>query len=90
MKTQQQSRDKTIEMLLSRIDNLGLITEKEINLIKRGLNNKKINRLELLTFPTESLRLTPEQINKGLTWLKDKAYTPTGHIRVNNPLLPVE
>lgn len=71
------------KQLIKDIIERGVITEKEINLIKRRLNHNvyKWEDIEDLT----DLKITPEQTEKGLSWLKNKWKTPTGLERKNNP-----
>lgn len=75
---------------LQEIKDKGIITEQEINLICRRLNNKGKYTIEHITFlfdlPNDSrLKITQEQTEKGLNWLKDKWKTPKGIERKNNP-----
>lgn len=65
-----------------------VITEREINLIGRRLNNSKplgelIPLLE--EAENEGLHITPEQTEKGLSWLLNLWKSPTGKERKNNP-----
>lgn len=60
----------------------GIITEREINLIKNRMN-RGINTEEI--FMNGPLQITPEQTAKGLAWLKNLYKTPHGRIRKNNP-----
>jgi hypothetical protein len=71
--------DKLIEEIINR----GWITEKEILLLKRRLNNKKdidVSRLEDF-----DIGVSYEQTDKGYKWLMDQWKTPKGKIRKNNP-----
>jgi len=65
------------------------ITEREIKLIGRRLNNDNPldDMAELHDQATygEGLTLTEEQNDKGYTWLMDKWITPRGIERKNNP-----
>lgn len=64
------------------------ITEKEISLIGRRLNNKKeLKELEETynTAVEEGISVTDEQAKKGYEWLMNLWRTPTGAIRKNNP-----
>ena len=60
-----------------------IITEQEVLLIRRRLNHGVYNwdDVEVL----QNLKITPEQTNKGLTWLKNKGWTPRGIERKNSP-----
>lgn len=65
------------------------LTEQEVNLLKRRLNDKKITFKELneikLYYDREGWSLTDEQNQKGLEYLKDKWKTSSGIERKNNP-----
>lgn len=61
-----------------------VLTENEVNLLKRRLNDNKIDTGEVFSV-RESFRLTPEQIQKGLDYLMNKWKTPRGVERKNNP-----
>jgi hypothetical protein len=71
----------------------GFLTESEVNLLKRRLNHVKgamtYHAIEIseIPFPDngEGFKLSPEQTQKGLTWLKDQWKTPRGIERINNP-----
>ncbi len=62
-----------------------VLSEKEINLLKRRLNNKEITRAEVFFLQDEGFRLTLEQEEKGKAWLINLWKTPTGVERKNNP-----
>jgi hypothetical protein len=67
---------------------MNTITEKQINLIGRRLNNEKpLGELSDLHNKAinEGLRLSAEQERKGLDWLLDQWKTPKGKERKNNP-----
>ncbi len=65
------------------------ITEKQILLIGRRLNNSKELGEELQKLfdlaPEEGLKVSTEQAQKGFDWLMNLYKTPTGAIRKNNP-----
>ncbi len=70
----------------------GFITEKEILKIKMRLNGtsgagKQTTQFKPsdIQFPDGGFKLSPEQTQKGLTWLKDQWQTPNGKERKNNP-----
>lgn len=59
-----------------------ILTEKEINLVKRRMNNgKKDADFDY----SQEYRLDEIQTRKGLDWLMDKWKTPFGKERKNNP-----
>ena len=63
----------------------GIITEREILLIKRRLNNFGEVLIKRALFGNGPLQITPEQTKKGLDWLIDKYKTPRGVVRKHNP-----
>ena len=71
------------QLFIEDIKNKGTITEKELLLVKRRLNDGtyKYQDVQDLT----DLKLTPEQNAKGLKWLKNQGWTPRGIERKNNP-----
>jgi len=73
---------KTTEQLLNDIKEAGVITEKEMLLIK-GRSNK-VNK-DLWNYELEDIKVTQSQTVKGLDWLKDQYQTPKGIERKNNP-----
>lgn len=63
-----------------------ILTEQQINLLKRRLNDGKIKHSDIFGESGEKVfRLTPEQTRKGLKWLMNKWKTPRGVERKNNP-----
>ena len=60
-----------------------IITEREVNLICRRLNHKVYTWDDIEEL--QDLKITPEQTHKGLTWLKNKGWTPLGKVRKNTP-----
>jgi hypothetical protein len=73
---------KTTELINSIVEN-GVITEREINLICRRLNTGE--KIDLSLIWDNPVKLTPEQFNKGFTWLKNLYITSAGKERKNNP-----
>jgi hypothetical protein len=75
------------KVFLEEIKNKGEITEQELLLIKRRLNDGtyKYSDVKPLFEDGEGLKLTPEQSAKGKAWLLDKWKTPTGKVRENSP-----
>lgn len=80
---------KTNEQIFEDIKKQGYITEQQIMLLKRRGNqqNKDVFGYPLLDTGQfgGGIPLTPEQNEKGLTFLRDKAYTPRGNLRKNCP-----
>ena len=75
------------KVFLEKIKNKGEITEQEILLIKRRLNDGtyKYENIKPLFEDGEGLKLTQEQQDKGKAWLLDKWKSPTGKVRENSP-----
>ena len=63
----------------------GIITEREVNLIKRRMNNYGDVLIKRKVFANGPLKLTPEQNKKGIDWLLNLYKTPRGVVRKNNP-----
>lgn len=63
----------------------GIITEREVNLIKGRMNTYGDSIIKRRIFANGPLKLTPEQTEKGIKWLLDKYKTPGGVVRKNNP-----
>jgi hypothetical protein len=71
-------KDKN-KLFLEDIKNKDTITEKEVLLIKRRLNDKTYNIQEVNdALGDEGKALTPEQNEKGKAWLMNKWKSPTG------------
>jgi hypothetical protein len=71
------------QLFLEDIKKRGTITEREILLIKRRLNNGTYKYDDIQDI--EDLKITPSQTQKGLAWLRNKWQTPRGVERKNNP-----
>ena len=64
-----------------------ILSEQEVNLLKRRLNDGKIkNQEEIFGEDFESKELTQEQSKKGFDYLYNLWKSPTGKERVNNPM----
>jgi len=59
------------------------LTERQINLLKRRLNNIQVSRDEV--FSKKVFFLTKAQEQKAINWLRNKWKSPTGVERKNNP-----
>lgn len=70
--------------LLEKIVKAGVITEQEINLLKRRMNAGEKIELPQSIYDGE-INVTPEQSAKGWAWLKNQYQTPAGKERKNNP-----
>jgi hypothetical protein len=85
-KIEKENSDKKQEqkkLFLEDIKKRGTITEKEILLIKRRLNEGTYKDVDLMDF--YDLNLTKEQSQKGLVWLKNKGWGITGKERKDSP-----
>ncbi|HUS51174.1 MAG TPA: hypothetical protein VMZ91_13485 [Candidatus Paceibacterota bacterium] len=76
--------DKAKKLFLQNIKQRGTITEKELLLVKRRLNDGKTYKWEDVEELTD-LKLTPEQNQKGIAWLKNKGWGKTGIERSTTP-----
>ena len=77
-------RDNIVNKNIPDFVNNKTITEKEMKLLQRRMNDKKVEHKEI--FPDDkSYRLTPEHEKKGLDWLRNEWKTPKGVERKNNP-----
>jgi hypothetical protein len=72
----------TTEFILKEVAEKGLITEKQISLLKLRSNKEQKNLYDLFD---EEIQCTTEQTKKGLEWLLNKWKTPKGAERKNNP-----
>lgn len=71
------------EEIIKEIYKSGTISEKELNLLKNRANRGE--NVDLDYSIEEDVKLTKDQFNKGLKWLKNQMETPTGKERKNNP-----
>lgn len=62
----------------------GIITEREINLIKNRMN-RGVSSGAGRILHHGALQITPEQTKKGLAWLMNLYQTPKGAVRKRNP-----
>ena len=80
---------KTNEQIFEEIKTQGYISEQQIRLLKRRGNHQNEDVFDYSMLDTEQfsdgIPLTPEQNEKGIKFLRDLAYTPTGKIRKNCP-----
>lgn len=80
---------KTNEQIFEDIKKQGYITEQQIRLLKtRGTQQNK-DLFDYTLLDTEQfgcgIPLTPDQNEKGIKFLRNLAYTPTGKTRKNCP-----
>ena len=71
------------EKLISEIKKQGFITEKQINLLKRRLNNGE--KIDMSFCYENDIKITSEQTQKGLNFLLNQWKTPKGKERTSNP-----
>lgn len=80
---------KTNEQIFEEIKTRGYISEQQISLLKRRGNHQNEDVFDYSMLDTEQfsdgIPLTPGQNEKGLAFLRDKAYTPRGNLRKNCP-----
>lgn len=80
---------KTNEQIFEDIKKQGCITEQQIRLLKTRGNQQNKDVFDYSLLDTEQfgygIPLTPDQNEKGIKFLRDLAYTPTGKIRKNCP-----
>lgn len=74
-------KTRTNQEIIDNAYKAGFISEKDILLLKRRLNNKSFGDVRI---PNE-IRVSDEQKEKGLKWLRNLYVSPTGKIRKNNP-----
>lgn len=73
-------KKRTNQQIIDNAYKTGVISEKEILLLKRRLNNKSCGDVRI---PNE-IKVSDEQKEKGLKWLRNLYVSPTGKIRKNN------
>ena len=70
------------EILLKEIAESGIMTEKQISLLKLRSNKENTNLYDLYD---NEIECTTQQTKNGLEWLLNKWKTPKGAERKNNP-----
>lgn len=75
---------KTTDLIKS-IEEKGIITEREILLLKRRANNGDRDAANFYPGYDRIIEVTDEQSEKGFKWLYNLYKTPTGKERKNNP-----
>jgi len=75
------------KLFLQEIKDRGEITEKELLLVKRRLNDGTYTSKEVYDtiIGDDGLKLTFSQQEKGYKWLYNKGFTSKGEIRSNSP-----
>lgn len=71
--------------LIKNIEEKGIITEREILLLKRRANNGDRNAANFYPGSEKVIEVTDEQSEKGFKWLYNLYKTPAGKERKNNP-----
>lgn len=75
---------RTID-LIKNIEEKGIITEREILLLKRRANNGDSDAANFYPGSDRIIEVTDEQSEKGFKWLYNLYKTPKGKERKNNP-----
>lgn len=75
---------KTTDLIKS-IEEKGIITEREILLLKRRANNGDRDAANFYPGCDRVIETTNEQSEKSFKWLYNLYKTPTGKVRENNP-----
>lgn len=75
---------KTTDLIKS-IEGKGIITEREILLLKRRANNGDRDAANFYPGSEKVIEVTDEQSEKGFKWLYNLYKTPAGKERKNNP-----
>jgi len=76
------------ETLLDKIKSAGAISENQVNLVKNRMNRGAIDSetQEVIDYVhNDEVKLTPEQNQKGIKFLRNLYKSPTGKVRTNNP-----
>lgn len=71
---------------VSEILEAGVITEKDLNLLKSRLNHNRCEYEDIEPLFLDYVTLSADQIAKGVKWLRNLYKTPAGKERKNNPL----
>lgn len=70
---------------VSEILKAGVISEKDLNLLKSRLNRGLCEYEDLEPLFLDYIALSDDQIAKGVNWLRDLYKSPSGKIRKTNP-----
>lgn len=70
---------------VSEILSTGVISEKDLNLLKSRLNHNLCDYDDLEPLFLDYIALSDDQTAKGINWLRNLYKTPTGKIRKSNP-----
>jgi hypothetical protein len=74
-------KTRTNQEILDNAYKAGVISEKDILLLKRRLNSHLTTNIKI----KKEIKVSNEQKEKGLKWLRNLYISPTGKIRKNNP-----
>ena len=72
---------RTNQEIIDNAYKMGVISEKDILLLKRRLNSHLTTNIKI----KKEIKVSNEQKEKGLKWLRNLYISPTGKIRKNNP-----
>lgn len=75
-------KTRTNQEIIDNAYKAGFISEKDILLLKRRLNNKSFGNIRMMN----EIKVSEEQKEKELKWLRNLYISPTGKIRKNTPL----
>lgn len=67
-------KTRTNQEIIDNAYKAGVISEKDILLLKRRLNNKSLGDVRM----SNEIKVTKEQKEKGLKWLRNLYVSPTG------------
>lgn len=70
---------------VSEILSAGVISEKDLNLMKNRLNHRLCEYEDVEPLFLDYITLSDDQTLKGVKWLRDLYKSPSGKIRKNNP-----
>lgn len=79
------SKSNDTRKRVSKILSTGVISEKDLNLLKSRLNRGLCGYDDLESLFIDYIALSDDQAEKGVNWLRSLYKTPTGRIRKSNP-----
>lgn len=79
------SKSNDTRKRVSEILSTGVISEKDLNLLKNRINHRLCTYEDIELLFLDYVTLSDDQIAKGVKWLKNLYKTPAGKERKNNP-----
>ena len=79
------SKSNDTRKRVSEILSTGVISEKDLNLLKNRLNRRMCEYEDIEPLFVDYIALNEEQTAKGVKWLRNLYKTPAGKERGNNP-----